>query len=257
VLDHAALSSRPDQVVVSEELTVLLRAGAAAPGPAGALGLAFAFPADGPATLSFETAEDVGADDADVRLLLADTAFRRLGGVPDALVGRAYHLSSELRRVALALRDCGLAGEVGFHYRAAKAIELVCEVVRLLAADDLTPLAADAGLSLADSRRVFAARQLIEERWNEALTLEQIGRACGLNRAKLSRGFRSLFNRTVAEALAERRLSEASQLLRTTDLPVSLIAYRSGYQNNASFSRAFGRHFGVPPTSYRTCALAA
>ena len=256
MLDHAALSSRPDQVVVSEELTVLLRAGAAQ-GRADALALTFAFPADRPASLGFQTAEDTGADAADVRLLLADSAFRRLGGVPDALVGRAYHLPSELRRVALALRDCGLAGEVGFHYRAAKAIELVCEVVRLLAADDLTPLAAEAGLSMADSRRVLAARQMIEERWSEALTLEQIGRACGLNRAKLSRGFRSLFNRTVAEALAERRLSEASQLLRTTDLPVSLIAYRSGYQNNASFSRAFGRHFGVPPTSYRTCALAA
>jgi AraC family transcriptional activator of pyochelin receptor len=43
----------------------------------------------------------------------------------------------------------------------------------------------------------------------------------------------------------------------STDLPVGLIGYRSGYQNNASFSRAFCRRFGVPPSDFRARPVAA
>jgi len=63
--------------------------------------------------------------------------------------------------------------------------------------------------------------------------------------------------RSVGEALADKRLAEARRQLLATDLPVSVIGYRTGYSNNASFTRAFGRHFGVSPTDLRSCGLAA
>ena len=43
-------------------------------------------------------------------------------------------------------------------------------------------------------------------------------------------------------------------MLLTTDLPVSSIGYVSGYLNNASFTRAFGRRFGHTPTDVRELA---
>jgi AraC family transcriptional activator of pyochelin receptor len=46
-------------------------------------------------------------------------------------------------------------------------------------------------------------------------------------------------------------------MLLTTDLPVSSVGYESGYMNNASFSRAFGRRFGRSPTDFRSAPLAA
>jgi AraC family transcriptional activator of pyochelin receptor len=66
-----------------------------------------------------------------------------------------------------------------------------------------------------------------------------------------------MFDCSVAEALAERRLAQASRLLLTTDLPVSSVGYEAGYLNNASFARAFGRHFGRSPSDYRAGALVA
>ena len=102
-----------------------------------------------------------------------------------------------------------------------------------------------------------SARELIEENWRERLTLSQIARSCGLNRSKLSRGFRELYRCSVSEAIAERRLAEARRELLATDLPVGLIGYRSGYQNNASFSRAFCRRFGIPPSDFRARGMAA
>jgi AraC-like DNA-binding protein/predicted nucleotidyltransferase len=88
---------------------------------------------------------------------------------------------------------------------------------------------------------------LIDENWGEPLTLAQIARRCGLNRSQLSRSFRELYRCSVSEALMERRLAEARMQLISTDLPVGLIGYRSGYQNNASFSRAFSRRISAWP----------
>lgn len=46
-------------------------------------------------------------------------------------------------------------------------------------------------------------------------------------------------------------------LLIETDLPVATIGYRCSYLNNAAFSRAFTRRFGVAPTALRRSVLAA
>jgi AraC family transcriptional regulator, transcriptional activator of the genes for pyochelin and ferripyochelin receptors len=188
-------------------------------------------------------------------LIVARAACRRLFGRD--LEDGSYHLSHELRAIALAMIDCPFDAESRSTYRLGKAIELLCESFRLIGAGALVPLRGDAALSLADTRRLAEARRLIDERWSEKLTLDRIARACGLNRVKLTRGFREMYDCTVAVAIAERRLEEARRLLRTTDKPISSIGYDSGYLNNASFARAFSRRFGVSPSDYRAQRLAA
>jgi AraC family transcriptional activator of pyochelin receptor len=185
-------------------------------------------------------------------LLVCRPAVIRLGGQtllsPDHT---QFHLPSELRAIAPAMRDPPTTPETHSTYRLAKSIELFCEALRLFADNALAPLAGGGALSQADTRRLLAARRMIDDRWHEKLTLDAIARACGLNRAKLTRGFREMFDCSIAEAIAERRLDQASRLLRTTDLLVSSVGYESGYLNNASFSRAFSRHFGRSPSDYR------
>ena len=253
-------ASKPHWVVTSSELTIILRKGVAtdAAVPTEPVAFLFSLAPAGPAVLQVNSPEMLANyEDYDLSLLVGAQAFRRLGGVVEDLDGVAFHLPVELRAMAMSLRDCALPGERGRHYRSAKAVELLCEAMQLLEGDDRTATASNNSLSLADSRRFLAARDFIHQHCGEALTLELVGRACGLSRGKLSRGFRMMFGCTVAEAISERRLLQASRLLRTTDLPIASIAYRSGYQNNASFARAFGRHFGVPPSNYRSCGLAA
>ena len=186
--------------------------------------------------------------------IVARDACDRLRGQPIALEdGRAYLLTSELRAIALSIRDCSLPAPAAEPYRLAKSIELLCEIIEADRRSSLIPVVSELGctLSSTDLTRVAAAKMLIDERWQEALTLERIARHCGMNRSKLSRGFRELYGTSVAEALSDRRLDEARKELLVTDLPVGLIGYRSGYQNNASFTRAFGRRFGVSPTGLR------
>jgi AraC-like DNA-binding protein len=46
----------------------------------------------------------------------------------------------------------------------------------------------------------------------------------------------------------------ADDLLRTTDLSVSAISRRSGYESEEAFSRAFRRGHGASPGSWRTAS---
>lgn len=196
-------------------------------------------------------------DQARLIMLVDQAACARLyGSDPEFEDGAIYLLPAELRSIVVAIRDCGMSSEAAVPYRLAKSIEFVCEILRVLGAGELMA-AGNGSLSLADYRRISAARQLIDHHWEEPLSLSTIARRCGLNRTKLSRGFRELYRCSVTEALSERRLSEARRQLMSTDLPVGLIGYRSGYQNNASFSRAFCRRFGVPPSNLRSQSVAA
>ena len=215
-----------------------------------------AFELDEKLTLTFHAAPTrarLNRDDIAHRLILIidlKACERLLAGPLEIADGSSFLMPPELKTIALAIRDCAMPVAVSEPYRLAKSIELICEVLRASTLGKLIP-ARSASLSLADFQRVVAAKQLIDENWGEPLTLSQIARRCGLNRSKLSRGFRELYQCSVSEALAERRLDEAKLQLISTDLPVGLIGYRSGYQNNASFSRAFCRRFGVPPSNFR------
>lgn len=253
-------------IEVSPEMTALLGFGPCGdhPAPHDPIALTFGFGgADGQPTLQVDTRPDIpveaiAGDVCKLVFLVAREAVDRIGGARllDCEQG-SFHLPSELRGIAIALRDAPVPAAALSTYRLAKSIELLVEAIRLFEAGTLTPMAHEGALSSADTRRVMAARKLIDERWNEKLTLDSIARACGLNRAKLTRGFRDLFGCSVADAIAECRLSQASRLLLTTDLPVSLVGYEAGYLNNASFARAFGRHFGRTPSHYRAFGMAA
>jgi AraC-like DNA-binding protein len=161
-----------------------------------------------------------------------------------------FYLQANAARLAASIPDFPLAGRVGAVYRIAKCRELFCTAVYNYIAGDLVPVSGENG-SAQDSRRLFEAQRLIATRFSEKLTLSSIGRACGLNRTKLTRGFRELFNLTIAEALSETRLKWAAEELRSGDSSVSQVAYASGYLSHASFTRAFSKHYGVAPKNWR------
>ena len=254
-------SGHLEWIEVSPEMTAVIGRGLAAgvPLPPDPVILQYDFGGAGVQPAVRIGAVESASDDADLLFLFVqrDALHRIGGGNPADEDAAGYHLPTELRTIALALRDCAMRGEPRNVYRLAKSLELLCETVRMWAEGALVPLAPEGDLSFADTRRLIDARRLIDERWHEKLTLDSIARACGLNRAKLTRGFRELFACTIAEALAERRLGEASRMLLTTDKPVSSIGYENGYLNNASFARAFSRRFGRSPSDFRACGVAA
>lgn len=255
----------PHSIIVSHEMTIVRGRGVLSPTaiPDQAMAVAFDMSDASPSlTLVGRAGVATLLNQAEaglrVVLLLAPAVVDRIdGGVrPGAETNETYYLPCELRAIALAVRDCTRRGEAAEIYLAAKSIELVYETWAALDQGALTSMASG-DLTQADSRRIAAALTLIEARWHEKLSLDAVAAECGLNREKLTRGFRQVFACSVGEALTARRLTEASRMLLTTDLPVSSVGYESGYINNASFARAFGRRFGVSPSDFRARHLAA
>jgi AraC family transcriptional activator of pyochelin receptor len=244
------MSGQKHRIDVSPEMLSFIGSGAMPPACWPERPLLLRFDGDVPAvTVATGRSEYDDLTDSPLVLVVAGAAIERLFGAIDP--AGTWHLPAAMRVLVLAICDGEADGAVGDTLRLARSIELLCMLFELLRRDELVPAEGDGALSERDTARVVAARRLIDERWHEKLTLDTIARACGLNRNKLTSGFRSLYSCTVADALTQRRLTGARSMLEATDLPVSTIGYRCGYLNNASFTRAFARHVGVAPTRWR------
>jgi AraC family transcriptional activator of pyochelin receptor len=201
-------------------------------------------------------AERKTLDSADLVFVVSRASCRRIFGEMPRTSG-VWHLPNSLRTLALSIVNCEGRSEARYTLQLARSIELLCQSFAEIARGELIAAEGDFGMSKGDAARIAAARRLIDENWHEKLTLEAIARRCGLNRDKLARGFRNVFGRSVGELLSEKRLDSARSMLLGTDLPISTIAYRCGYQNNASFTRAFSRRFGSAPSQCRIGGLSA
>lgn len=103
---------------------------------------------------------------------------------------------------------------------------------------------------LGDERLAMALKQ-IHARIDHPWTVDQLAKAAALSRST----FFDRFTRTVGvppmEYLLAWRMEVAKDLLRRDELNVSEIAERIGYGSPSTFSVAFHRHVGEPPTAWR------
>jgi AraC-like DNA-binding protein len=82
-------------------------------------------------------------------------------------------------------------------------------------------------------------------------TVESLGARAGLSRAAFARRFTALVGEPPLTYLTTWRMTAAGRLLRETGTPLSGIAARTGYLSEFAFAKAFKRHYGLPPGTYR------
>jgi AraC-like DNA-binding protein len=100
-------------------------------------------------------------------------------------------------------------------------------------------------------RHLLRARDLVDARYAEALSVDDLARAAGLSRAHFSRAFRRAFGEPPHAYLLTRRLERAAALLRSTDRSVAEICFDVGLRSVGSFTTSFTRAYGIAPTAYR------
>src|SRR5450432_1845475 len=105
--------------------------------------------------------------------------------------------------------------------------------------------------SLPPSRHLQRAKDLVESRYAEPLTVEDLARAAGFSPAHFSREFRRCFGDSPHAYLLTRRLERAAALLRNTDMTVADICMAVGLESVGSFTTSFVRTFGQTPLAYR------
>jgi AraC-like DNA-binding protein len=123
---------------------------------------------------------------------------------------------------------------------------LLIEALRSTSGDDAPP-----GLlrGLGDARLARAIRQMhgqVARSW----TVTELARSAALSRS----AFFERFTRTVGlppmEYLLAWRMAVAKDLLRRQDFGLAEVAERVGYGSASTFSTAFSRHVGQPPSRY-------
>jgi AraC-like DNA-binding protein len=95
----------------------------------------------------------------------------------------------------------------------------------------------------------------VSEHLNQAVTISNIAEELGYSVSHLRAVFRDRLGVSLGRYMRESRLSEAAQLLQTSDLNVSAIGERCGFESLYAFSRAFRKAYGIPPRAYRQLVL--
>lgn len=108
-----------------------------------------------------------------------------------------------------------------------------------------------AGGASSSSRVVNQALALMQEHLEEPLPISEIARRTGRTQKALETRMRADLGATPAQVYRRLRLNLARKLVVETDLPVSEITLRAGYENAASMTRAFREEFGTTPRQLR------
>ncbi len=96
--------------------------------------------------------------------------------------------------------------------------------------------------------RVFAR---IEATFHEPVSAADVARALGYTPGHLTTVIRQRTGRPLLEWITERRLTEVRRLLRETDLPLDVVAARTGLRDAGYLVRRFRQRYGTTPQRWR------
>lgn len=106
-------------------------------------------------------------------------------------------------------------------------------------------------LSAAVIVKIEHVQSLLAQKLNAMDTLDGLARQVGLSRSRLTQAFRAYTGLSVEAYWQGLRMKHAQDLLAKHGVAASEVAALIGYAEPASFSRAFTRHCGMPPSAYR------
>jgi AraC-like DNA-binding protein len=99
--------------------------------------------------------------------------------------------------------------------------------------------------------QLVQALHYIEKHLEEEMTLEDVAAAADFSMYHFHRIFHGQIGMTIAEYIRSRRLACASALLIYSTEDIIGIAFRSRFESQEAFTRAFKKEYGMPPGRYR------
>jgi transcriptional regulator GlxA family with amidase domain len=106
-------------------------------------------------------------------------------------------------------------------------------------------------------RRLLRAKDRMDVASDEEWPVQRLARVSGVSPAHFARSFRDAFGVPPHRYLLTRRIERAKALLRDTDLPVTEIAFQTGWNSLGTFGRTFRDVTGESPGDLRLREQAA
>ena len=95
------------------------------------------------------------------------------------------------------------------------------------------------------------AAEVLRSRLDGGVRLSTLARECGMSVSHFTRSFRATFGVSAHGWLIQRRIDMAKDLMLTTKLALVEIALRTGFSDQAAFTRAFRQIVGSSPGQWR------
>jgi AraC family transcriptional regulator len=98
---------------------------------------------------------------------------------------------------------------------------------------------------------VSLANELMQDRWNEQITLRELSAATGMHPVTISKQFPRYFACTFGEFMRKLKVKRALVLMKDPRYSLSSIAYECGFADHTHFARCFKQLTGFLPKQYR------
>jgi AraC family transcriptional regulator len=99
-------------------------------------------------------------------------------------------------------------------------------------------------------QRLKLAREIMDSD-EPAVTVEEIARKAALSPTHFNRSFRQVYGSSPYQYILERRLVHSASLIRKNGMRISEIALETGFADQAAFSKAFKKKYGVGPREFQ------
>jgi transcriptional regulator GlxA family with amidase domain len=103
-------------------------------------------------------------------------------------------------------------------------------------------------------RRLLRAKDRMDAASHEAWPVQRLAEVSGVSQAHFARSFRQAFGIPPHRYLLTRRIEQATTLLRDTALPITEVAFATGWESLGTFGRTFRDITGHSPTDVRRAA---
>ena len=99
---------------------------------------------------------------------------------------------------------------------------------------------------------ILKVRSIVEDHLSdEKFGVPELCRAIGMSRSQLHLKIKALTNRSTSHNIRAIRLYKAKELLKTSDLNITQVAYEVGFNDPAYFTRSFSEEFGIAPRDFK------
>jgi AraC-like DNA-binding protein len=158
-------------------------------------------------------------------------------------------LPGRARRLIEDLLDPPCEASTSHLHAEARALDLLCLGLDLFAREPRG--SGRKSLSARDARALQALRERVARDFLMPASIAAMARGAGMNRTKLTAGFRALFGESIGGYLTRLRMQHACRMLKE-GCPASAVAAELGYRHQSSFSTAFRAYLGRPPGEWKS-----
>ncbi len=128
------------------------------------------------------------------------------------------------------------------------------DVLHDISLSERRPLASEfynADLRGKSEERIGRVCRYIHEHYAESIKIAELASLAHMNEASFCRFFRKMTGKTAINYINDLRIGNACQLLHQEGIPISEVAFRSGYESITHFNRSFLKRKQVSPSVYR------